>query len=92
MHTVELLAEAREAARQLGYRIREENMGGIGGGACELDGRKWLFLDLMQSPLEQLEALVATLREDPATLGMLDALSPALVQQLGFTHSHRHAA
>ncbi len=84
MQTVELLYEARQVAERLGYQIREENLGGVGGGACEFGGRKWLFIDLAQGPPEQLEALVATLREDPATASLLEQVSPQLAWHLGW--------
>ena len=62
MHTVELLEHALAAARQLGYGIRHEWLGGNGGGACLLKGEKWIFLDLAQTPLEQLEQVTAAIR------------------------------
>ena len=55
MHTVELLDEALDLAASLGFAIRQEWLGGSGGGGCEIKGRKHLFLDLALSPLEQLE-------------------------------------
>ncbi len=61
MHTVELLEEAVQVAQRLGYRIRQEWLGGTGGGGCEIKGRKCLFLDLALSPGEQLERVVASL-------------------------------
>ncbi len=55
MHTVDLLEQSLEQATRLGYRVRREWLGGVGGGACELKGQKILFLDLAQGPLEHLE-------------------------------------
>jgi hypothetical protein len=49
MHTVELLQEAVEAARRLGYEVRQDWLGGNGGGHCLVRGRKWLLLDLFDS-------------------------------------------
>lgn len=63
MHTVELLDEALDLAAQLGYAIRQEWLGGSGGGGCEIKGRKCLFLDLALSPLEQLEQVAAAIRD-----------------------------
>ncbi len=65
MHTVELLEECCETARQLGYRIRHEWLGGSGGGACEFGGRKWIFIDLALNADEQLEQVSEALRQDP---------------------------
>ena len=76
MHTVELLEHALTVARQLGYGIRHEWLGGNGGGACLLKGEKWLFLDLAQTPLEQLDQVSAALRGE-AALERLD-VEPAL--------------
>jgi len=64
MHTVELVGEAIRVAQRLGYRIRQEWMGGLGGGTCEIRGRKALFLDLAWGPNEQLEHLVETLQRE----------------------------
>jgi hypothetical protein len=65
MHTVDLLATALAAAQRLGFRVRHEWLGGMGG-ACELRGQKWLFLDEALSPVEQLEVVLEALRGDPS--------------------------
>lgn len=65
MRTVEMLEQAVCTARDLGYRIRHEWLGGGGGGACEFGGRKWLFVDLALSVEEQLEQICSALRADP---------------------------
>jgi len=62
MHTVELLQEAVEAARRLGYEVRQDWLGGDGGGHCIVRGRKWLLLDVAQSADEQLEVVGEALR------------------------------
>lgn len=64
MHTVELLQQAVDVARQAGYTIRQEWLGGSNGGACEIKGRKHLFLDLAQGPMEQLDQVLTALRAD----------------------------
>lgn len=82
LHTVEVLEIARSFSERLGYRVREEYLGGVGGGACELRGQKWLFLDLSMNATEQLGVVLDTLRSDPSLLlftpprclrGLLDA-------------------
>jgi hypothetical protein len=65
MHTVELRAHALDLVDRLGYKVRQEWLGGNGGGACELRGRKVLFLDLALGPADQLEQVVEVLRHDP---------------------------
>jgi hypothetical protein len=65
MHTVDLLATGLAAAQRLGFRVRQEWLGGTGG-ACELRGQKWLFLDEALSPAEQLDVVLEALRGDPA--------------------------
>ena len=85
MHTVELLQLAVEAAESLGYRIRHEYLGGSGGGACEFGGRKWLFIDLASNSMEQLDQVLAALRDDPG-IYLVDLPAP-LSQLLGVRRS-----
>ncbi len=65
MHTVELLNRTLEVAESMGYGIRFEYLGGTTGGACEIAGRAWLFVDLALNPLEQLEQVNRALQQDP---------------------------
>ncbi len=64
MHTVELLNEAVDTARRLGYEVRQDWLGGNGGGHCLVRGRKWLLLDVAQSADEQLDIVTDALRGD----------------------------
>jgi hypothetical protein len=64
MHTVELLNEALDVARRVGYEVRQDWLGGNGGGHCLVRGRKWLLLDLAQTAGEQLEVVTDALRGD----------------------------
>jgi hypothetical protein len=66
MHTVELLEQSLAIAQQMGYSIRHEWLGGTGGGACEIAGRKWIFVDLALSVVEQLDQVTTALQSDPA--------------------------
>ena len=66
MHTIELLNEALQAAESLGYGIRREWLGGSSGGACEVQGKKWLFIDLSLNTIEQYEQVLDAIRSDPA--------------------------
>ena len=85
MHTVALLKEAIFAAEGLGYSIRQEWLDGSGGGACEIGGKKWLFLDLALSPLEQLDQVIEALRGDPGIFSI--SCSAELYRLLGLRRS-----
>ena len=65
MHTVELYETTKRFAESIGYQVREENLGGIGGGACEVAGRKCLFIDVSMSSVDRLEQLVSAVGRDP---------------------------
>ncbi len=65
MHAAALLAEALEQLRRCEYQIREEDLEGAGGGHCSFAGKKWLLLDITQSPQQQLEDAVDALRCEP---------------------------
>ena len=65
MHTVEVLEQALELAERLGYKVRQEWLGGSGGGGCELNGQKVLFLDLALGPVDQLDQVLDTLYREP---------------------------
>jgi hypothetical protein len=71
MHTVELLQEALAAARGLGYEVRQDWLGGDGGGHCLVRGRKLLLLDIAQSTEEQLDIVVEALRGEPEAMRLV---------------------
>jgi hypothetical protein len=79
MHTVELLAEALDLCCRAGYQVRQEWLGGEGGGTCELKGRKLLFLDLDLGPSEQLEQVLDALRRD---LGAVQLPMPQVLREM----------
>ncbi len=81
MHTIEMLEQLTALAGQMGYVIRQEWLGGSGGGACEFGGRRYIFVDLALSALEQLEQVAAALRSDPS-LALAKAPLPVM-QALG---------
>ena len=81
MHTVELLEQALSVAEQIGYRTRQEWLGGTGGGACEFAGRKWIFVDLALTAVEQLEQVTDALQNDPAVY--VADLTPRMQRLLG---------
>ena len=80
MHTVEALEQLKEVAESAGYVVRQEWLGGAGGGACHFAGRKWIFIDLSLTVIEQLEQVAGALRDDP-TAGSL-AAPPAIERYL----------
>ena len=62
MRTLELLDYMVDLARRLGYEIREEWLDGIGGGACELKGKRIMFVDQSLPPSERVQQLARSLR------------------------------
>ena len=80
MHTVELMEQGIAALESMGYGVREEYLGGAGGGVCEIAGRKWVFIDLALNKSEQLNQILEALQNDPAvhSLNMSFGLSDVL--------------
>ncbi|MGW8256065.1 MAG: hypothetical protein ACWGMZ_01120 [Thermoguttaceae bacterium] len=76
MHTVELLEHALNLATRLGYHIRQEFLGGSGGGGCVLRGKKILFLDPALDPSDQFDLVLDTLKRDS------DALAQSMPDEL----------
>jgi hypothetical protein len=67
MHTVELLEEALKTARKLGFVVRQDWLNGAGG-ACEVRGKRILFVDLSFSSVEQLDQVLAAIKQANPTL------------------------
>lgn len=65
MHSIELMDEAIALAQRMGWKIRYECLGEVGGGACEIGRQKWIFIDLALHPLEQCEQVIEALKSDP---------------------------
>jgi hypothetical protein len=84
MHTVQLLNEALDAARRLGFEVRQDWVGGNGGGHCLVRGRRLLLLDVAQSPDEQLEVVAEALRGDDrvATLRISCSLAELIADKV----------
>ena len=68
MHSLDLLQIALDTARQQGYLIRREWLGGIAAGRCRIAGQKILFVDVSLSVLEELEQVASSLASDPEIL------------------------
>jgi hypothetical protein len=66
MHTVELLEQAIGLAGRCGIVVRQDWFGGLAAGACEFQGRRWIFIDLALSPREQLEQVLDGLKALPS--------------------------
>ena len=67
---IDRLDEAIAHAKQLGFQIRRDWLGGAADGWCEIAGRRILFVDLSLSIDEQLEqvteAIAAVRQHDKA--------------------------
>ncbi|MGY8768092.1 MAG: hypothetical protein ACKVH8_06650 [Pirellulales bacterium] len=66
MHTLDLLEQAIETAKCLGYKIRQEWLDGQQGGLCEIAGTKWIFVDLSLNSMEKLDQVLDALGQDNA--------------------------
>lgn len=80
MHTAQLLAQAIDAARRLGFDVREDVLDGAGGGHCLIRGKKWLMIDVTQSYREQLSDVIDAIQTEPE-LGSIE-LHPALAERV----------
>jgi hypothetical protein len=72
-----------ELARRLDYLVREEYLDGAGGGHCFFSGKKWLLLDVTQSPEEQLSDVVDALRTESGVWRF--QVTPQLAEMLQLT-------
>lgn len=63
--TLGLLAEATQIAQDLGYTVREEPLGDLPGGCCEVGGVPQVLLNLEQPAAERLDRLLQALAADP---------------------------
>lgn len=63
--TLGLLAEARQLAADLGYRVREEALGDLPGGPCMVGGVPHVILNLEHPAAERLDRLLAAIADDP---------------------------
>ncbi|MFM7207471.1 MAG: hypothetical protein ACKO4T_12475 [Planctomycetaceae bacterium] len=63
--TLGLLAEARQIATDLGYRVREEPLGEMPGGSCTVGGVQHVLLNVEHPAAERLDRLLAAIAGDP---------------------------
>lgn len=62
--TLGLFAEARQLAIDLGYLIREEPLGDLPGGACQVGQERRILVNIEQPLAAQLDVLVRALAAD----------------------------
>ena len=67
--TLGLLEEARQLARDLGYRVREELLGDVSGGPCTVGSQRHVLLNLEHGPADRLNVLLRALATDPRLAG-----------------------
>lgn len=67
--TLGLLAEVIQLARDLGYEVREEPLGELLGGRCEVGGVPQVLLNLEQPVAERLDLLLRAIADDPRLEG-----------------------
>jgi Spy/CpxP family protein refolding chaperone len=80
MNAAKMLSLAVEAAREIGYEVREEVLEGAGGGHCTIHGKKCLLLDMTQTHREQLNDVVDALRAENFDAAKLHPLIAASLQ------------
>ena len=66
MHSVQRMEAAIALAQRIGWKVRYENLGEVGGGACEIAGQRWIFIDLALTPFEQFDQVIEALKSDAA--------------------------
>jgi hypothetical protein len=64
MHTIERLEKAIAEAQARGFEVRMEPLAGASGGLCEFGKRKWIFVDISATVMEQLDQVLSALRTD----------------------------
>ena len=62
--TLGLLEEAMQVARELGYRVREEPLGELPGGACAVGGQRQILLNAAHPSSQRLDTLLDVLAAD----------------------------
>ena len=63
--TLGLLEEAMQLARDLGYRVREEPLGDLPGGACAVGGNRQILLNAAHPSSQRLDTLLDILASAP---------------------------
>lgn len=71
MHTIELLEQALGVATAAGWVVRHEWLNGASAGACEIKGRRYVFVDLALSPREQLDQVLDALAQEDSPPSLL---------------------
>lgn len=63
--TLGLLQEALQLAQDLGYRVREEPLGDLPGGACVVGDARHVLINLEHTVSDRLDVLLRALAADP---------------------------
>lgn len=69
MTTGQLFDQAIAVAKQQGFEVRFEHLGGSGTGYCQVGERRWLVVDVAQPIEEQLDQLSAAIASEPIPAG-----------------------
>ncbi|WP_425396833.1 hypothetical protein [Aeoliella sp.] len=70
MTSGQLFDEAIAIAKQQGFEIRYEHLGGSGTGYCQVGEQRWLVVDVAQPVEEQLEQLATAIASEPTPEGL----------------------
>lgn len=80
VHSVDILEEAIELAKQIGFQVRHEWLDGSSGGTCRI-GSSWvLFVDLSLTASEQMDQAISALMH-PEFRTALAKLGPGSLSQ-----------
>ena len=66
LETLGLLEEAMQLAAAIGFEVREEPLGDLPGGPCQIGGRRVILLNLSRPAAARLDLLAAALAGEPA--------------------------
>ena len=61
--------QAMQLARDLGFRVREEPLGDLPGGACAVGGKRQILLNAAHPSSQRLDTLLEILAVDPGVAG-----------------------
>lgn len=65
MHEVDKLGHLLESCRAIGIVVRDESLGGDGGGLCRLRGQRVLFVDADDDDAGRYQKTVSALKDEP---------------------------
>jgi hypothetical protein len=65
MYEVDKLGHLLESCRAIGIVVRDESLGGGGGGLCRLRGQRVLFVDADADDAGRYEKTISALKDEP---------------------------